>query len=136
MVILVDHDKATSGVNGDPGRTIKLTRTVPIAPEFPDQRAVLAIDLYTIIGPIADYDVTLIVANQSPRAAEIVGIVLAEVAEDHDIRALDLQLVLPIREADIAFVVRYRATARNRLHHLLVHSIWEVRLRRFVVAIR
>lgn len=127
MVILVDDDQATSSVNGDPGRTIKLTRTVPVAAEFPDQRAVLAIDLYTIVGPVADYDVTLVVANQSPRAAKIVGIVLAEVAEDYDIRALDLQLVLPIREADIAFVVRDRATARNRLHHLLVHSVREVR---------
>lgn len=133
MGILVDHDKATSSIDGDSGWTIKLTETVPVSSKFPDQHAVLAVDLYTIIGLIADYDITLIVANQSPRTAEIVRIVLAKITKDYDIRALNLQLVLPVRQADIAIVVRYRTTPRNRLHHLLVHS---VRLQRFVFAIR
>lgn len=123
MVILIDHDKTTSGIDGDSGWTIELTRTVPIASEFPDQLAVLAIDLYTIIGSIADYDVTLIVANQSPRTAEIVRIVFAKVAKNYDIRALNLQLMFSIRETDVAIVVRYRTTARNWLHHLLVYTV-------------
>lgn len=82
MIILIDHDEATSGIDGDSGWTIELTRAIPVAPEFPDQRTVLAIDLYTIIGSITDYDVTLIVANQPPRTTEIVRIVLAKVAKN------------------------------------------------------
>lgn len=92
MIILVDHDKTTSGVDGDSGWTIELTGAVSVAPEFPDQRAVLMIDLYTIVGSIANYDVTLTVTSQSPRAAEIVRVVLAKVTKNYDIRALDLQL--------------------------------------------
>lgn len=63
MVILVDDDETTSGVDGDSGRAIELARAVTVASEFPDERAVVAINLYAIIGPIADYDVTLIVAG-------------------------------------------------------------------------
>ncbi|TGZ50758.1 hypothetical protein DBV15_11659 [Temnothorax longispinosus] len=76
-------------------------------------------------------------ANQCLRdSGHDVRIVLAKVAEDYDVRALDLQLVLPVREADIAIVVRYRTTTWDRLYHLVAHSVREVRLRRFVIAIR
>lgn len=89
MVILVDDDETTSDVDGDSSRAIKLARAITVASKFPDERAVVAINLYAIIGSIADYDVTVVVAGQSPRAAKIVGVVLAKVTDDLDIRALD-----------------------------------------------
>ena len=63
MVVLIDHDEATSGIDGNSGWTIKLTRAVTVGPEFSDERAVVAIDLYTIVGSIADYNVTFVIAN-------------------------------------------------------------------------
>lgn len=54
MVILVSYDDTMPCVDGDSGRTVELARTVTGSSKSSDERAVLSIDLYTIIGSVAD----------------------------------------------------------------------------------
>lgn len=90
MIVLVDDDEATPSVDGDSGRTIELARAVAVSAESSDERAVVPVDLYAIVGSIADYNVALLVAGDAPRSAEIVRAFVAEVADDLNAGALDV----------------------------------------------
>jgi len=89
MVVLIGYNDTMPYINGDPGRTVELARTITGTSESSDERAILIIDLYTIIGPVADEEVFAI-ANDSPWTTEIVRIeTIAVITDDHDLRAPD-----------------------------------------------
>lgn len=108
MVILVGDDDALPTVDGDTGWTVELAGTGARGTESPHERAVLTIDLYTIVGSVGDYDVTPLVARHTPRPADVVGDVPV-VADDlhHPVR-----LVVPNRHGEA--VIRYRTGSHDR----------------------
>jgi len=123
MVVLIGYNDTMPYINGDPGRTVELARTVTGTSESSDERAILIIDLYTIIGSVADEEIFAI-ANDSPWTTEVVRIeTIAIIADDHDLRAPDQQFSsVSIWEDNIAVVIRYWTTAWNPCGNRLIEK--------------
>jgi len=123
MVVLIGYNDTMPCINGDPSRTVELARTITGTSESSDERAILIIDLYTIIGPVADEEIFAI-ANDSPWPTEIVRIeTIAVITDDHDLRAPDQQFTsVSVREDNIAVVIRYWTAAWNPCGNRLIEE--------------
>lgn len=124
MIILVGDYDTLPTVDGDAGRTIELAGTGSRTSESSDERAVLAIDLYTIVGSIGDNDVTSPVACHAPWPADIVGNVSAITDDLHHL----VRLVVPNSYGIV--VIRYRTGAHDWFRRSPSRERDSVRLRR------
>lgn len=104
MIVFIGDDDTLSAVDGNSGWTVELALSGPLGPESHDERAVLTVDLYTIVGPVGDYNVTSIVTSYTPRTAEVVGDV--SIVADH----LDHSVVSGFSDYHGETVARHRTT--------------------------
>lgn len=112
MIIFIGDDDTLSAVDGNSGWTVELALPGPLGSESHNERAVFTIDLYTIVGPVGDYDVTSIVASYTPWTADVVGDV--SIVADH----LDYSVVGGFADYHREVVARHRATASDLFGNL------------------
>lgn len=72
MIIFISDDNASASIDSHTGRSVELSWPRAMCTESPNEATILPVNLDSVVGSVSDYDVSLIVASDTPGSAEVV----------------------------------------------------------------